>query len=406
MKVTQRLPRWVYLPAFIGLGVVVLPLLALLPRVQWATFWQDITEPTVAAALALSAKSALIAVFLCVLLGVPLALLIARAPQGVAAVLRTIVTLPLVLPPLVGGVALLAILGRNGFLGAFLEQWGLPVAFTPAAVVVAQTFVAMPFLVISVEGALRTRGTEYEKVATGLGAGKTRVVTRVTLPLIMPALLAGIVLAFARSLGEFGATALLAGNRPGATQTIPMAIYTAFNGVGTSRQAAMALSVLLVATALVVLLFFPAARGGMVHKSLSTPPTEDSPLEFTLPDAPQENRGRPLEVEITVERPGFTLTTAFSLAAGHVLAVVGPNAAGKSTLMDAVSGALAPTSGNIALGTDHLVADGAVVPAQTRPIGVLEQHPLLFPHLTLEENVAFGLRSHGVRKKQAHTRAQ
>lgn len=210
----EYVPRWAYAPAVVGLAVVVGPLLALLPRVTWATFIEDITEPETLAALMLSARSALIAVLICVVLGVPLALLIARAPQRMATVLRTIVTLPLVLPPLVGGVALLAVLGRTGVLGPWLESIGVTVPFTPAAVVVAQTFVAMPFLVIAVEGALRSAGTRYEHIAAGLGASRTRILTRITLPLILPGLLAAIVLAFARSVGEFGATALLAGNRP------------------------------------------------------------------------------------------------------------------------------------------------------------------------------------------------
>ncbi len=168
--------------------------------------------------------------------------------------LRTLATLPLVLPPLVGGIALLALLGRNGLLGATFSLAGIRIPFTTTAVVIAQTFVALPFLVISVEGALRSVGTRYETVAAGLGAGRFTVFRRVTLPLAAPGLLAGTVLCFARALGEFGATALFAGNAAGTTRTMPLAIYTAFNGAGVSEDTAIALSLMLILVAVAVLL--------------------------------------------------------------------------------------------------------------------------------------------------------
>ena len=419
MTPRRQIPRWVYAPALAGLAVVVVPLLALLPRVRWATFWSDISEPSTLAALTLSTKCALLAVVLCVVLGVPLALVIARAPAPLGVVLRTIVTLPLVLPPLVGGVALLAVLGRTGLIGPWLEGLGITVPFTPAAVVVAQTFVAMPFLVISVEGALRAAGTDYEEVAAGLGAGRGRILTRVTLPLIMPGLLAGIVLAFARSVGEFGATALLAGNKPGVTQTIPMAIYTAFNGVGTSRQAAMALSVLLIATALAVLLIFPVARGSsaaVVGAGRAVEPRldeADSGQEEIGPAraAPGEevagvaSRGKHLSVDVKFARPGFELDARLEAEPGAALAIVGPNAAGKSTLINLIAGNLRPCSGEIAIDGEALSTPDRVVPPHQRHVGVLSQRPLLFPHLSVLENVAFGPRSRGVKKAAAHAHA-
>lgn len=256
----RGLPGWLAVPAILGLALLVVPLASLLPRVDWASLPTTITSPTAVAALSLSVRTALLAVVLCLLLGIPLALLLARARPRLAAVLRALVTLPLVLPPLVGGVALLAVVGRTGLLGPWLESAGISIAFTPWAVVLAQTFVALPFLVITVEGSLRTVGTRYDAVAATLGARPGRVLTRVTLPLVAPSLLAGTVLAFTRALGEFGATALVAGNRPGVTQTVPMAIYTAFNGAGVGRDVALALSVLLVAVALVILLLVPAVR--------------------------------------------------------------------------------------------------------------------------------------------------
>lgn len=251
---TRRLPVLVAVPAVLGLALLVLPLLALFPRVDWATFPEAITSPAALAALGLSLRTGAVAVVFCVAFGVPLALLVSRVPRRAAAVLRTLVTLPLVLPPLVGGMALLYLLGRNGLLGRYLEVVGIAVPFTTAAVVLAQTFVAMPFLVISLEGALRTAGTRYEVVAATLGASRWTVLRRITLPLVAPGLLAGTVLSFARAVGEFGATALVAGNSPGITQTMPMAIYSAFNGSGVTRDSALALAVLLVVVALVILL--------------------------------------------------------------------------------------------------------------------------------------------------------
>ncbi|MHA7985371.1 molybdate ABC transporter permease subunit, partial [Rathayibacter sp. CAU 1779] len=177
-------------------------------------------------------------------------------PPPPAAVLRAVVTVPLVLPPMVGGLALLFLFGRTGWLG--FTGWQLP--FTTTAVVLAQTFVAMPFLVLALEGALRTSGLDYERTAAGLGAGRWTTLWRVTLPLAGPGLLSGVILCFARAVGEFGATALFAGNAPGVTQTMPLAIYTAFNGGGVSQDAAVALSLLLLVTAIAVLLLVRAWR--------------------------------------------------------------------------------------------------------------------------------------------------
>lgn len=249
-------PRALVLPAVVGLAFLVLPLTALVARVDWSTFWTDVTSEAALSALSLSLVTALVATLLCVAVGVPLALLIARSAPRSAAVLRAVVTVPLVLPPMVGGVALLYLFGRNGWLG------GLGLSFTTPAVVVAQTFVALPFLVLAVEGALRTSGVEYERTAAALGAGRWTILRRVTLPLAAPGIVAGVVLSFARALGEFGATALFAGNRPGVTQTMPLAIYTAFNGGGVSQGAAIALALLLLAAAITVLLLVRGWRPG------------------------------------------------------------------------------------------------------------------------------------------------
>ncbi|QZY53399.1 ABC transporter permease [Leucobacter tenebrionis] len=261
----MRLPAGVLLPAAIGAAVLLLPLGALLLRIDWATVPATLAAPGTREALALSLGTATVATGLCFLLGVPLALVIARTEGALAAVLRACVTLPLVLPPLVGGLALLSLLGRGGLLGDWLFGIGIRIPFTTAAVVLAQTFVALPFLVISVEGALRGQGSSYERVAESLGARPWTVLRRVTLPLLAPSLIAGGILCFTRALGEFGATALFAGNAAGSTRTVPLAIYTAFNGAGVSQDTALTLSLLLVLVAIVALLCMRSrdARGAL-----------------------------------------------------------------------------------------------------------------------------------------------
>ncbi|WP_127476708.1 ABC transporter permease [Microbacterium sulfonylureivorans] len=253
-------PRVLAIPAIVGLALLTLPLVALVLRVDWSTLWADITSAEALSALGLSLATGLTATAVCVVLGVPLALLIARSRARTAAVLRALVTVPLVLPPMVGGVAMLFLFGRTSLLGAMLAEWGIRIPFTTTAVVLAQTFVALPFLVLALEGSLRTTGVGYEQAAAALGAGRWTILGRVTLPLAAPGLIAGVVLCFARAIGEFGATALFAGNAPGVTQTMPLAIYTAFNGAGVSQGSAVALSLLLLVTAVAVLLLVRAWR--------------------------------------------------------------------------------------------------------------------------------------------------
>lgn len=253
-------------PAALGVGLLVLPLVALTTRASWSTLWHDVTSPAALDALRLSLLSGLAATALCLILGLPLALLIARSGPRVSALLRAVVAVPLVLPPMVGGVALLFLFGRTSPLGQVLSAWfDLTLPFSFAAVVLAQAFVALPFLVLAVEGTLRGVGSRYERTAATLGAGPWRVLWRVTLPLAAPGILVGVILCFARAIGEFGATALFAGNAPGVTQTMPLAIYTAFNGAGTGRETAVALSLLLLATAVVVLLLVRAWRPGALR---------------------------------------------------------------------------------------------------------------------------------------------
>jgi molybdate transport system permease protein len=244
------LPAWIYVPAALGVALVLLPLAGMLSRVEWGSFLDLVTSDSALTALSLSLRTSLVATVLCLLLGVPMALVLARTSFRGQGLVRSLVLLPLVLPPVVGGIALLYTFGRRGLLGGELDALGLQIAFSTAAVVLAQTFVSLPFLVVSLEGALRSAGARYEEVAASLGAGPTTVFRRVTLPLVLPGLVSGAVLSFARALGEFGATITFAGSYPGTTETMPVRIYLDLQD---DPDAAIALSLVLLAVSVVIL---------------------------------------------------------------------------------------------------------------------------------------------------------
>lgn len=248
---TGKVPLLLCLPAILAVLFLVLPLLGLLIRAPWAQAWQVITGKEALLALRLSLVTASLSMVIAILLGVPLAWLLARPNLPGASLLRALITVPLVLPPVVGGVALFTVLGRSGILGRPLyELTGFAFPFTPYAVVLAQVFVALPYLVLSVEGALRASDRRYEEAAATLGARSLTVFRRVTLPLVGPGIAAGAVLAWARALGEFGATITFAGNFPGLTRTMPLEVYLALE---TDPGAALLLSVLLLTTSIAVL---------------------------------------------------------------------------------------------------------------------------------------------------------
>lgn len=257
---TGGLPRWALVPAGVGVLLIALPVLGLVLRVPWSGLPALLGSEASLAALGLSLRTSAAATLLAVVLGVPLALVLAWGRLPGARVLRTVVLLPLVLPPVVSGLALLATFGRRSLLGQRLEVLGIDIAFSTTAVVLAQAFVALPFLVISVEGAARTAGRRHEVVAATLGARPTTVLRRVTVPLLMPALGSGTALAFARCLGEFGATLTFAGSLQGVTRTLPLEIYLQRE---TDPDAAIALSLVLVVVAAgIVLLTQRPRRGG------------------------------------------------------------------------------------------------------------------------------------------------
>lgn len=249
MTTYSGIPRWVYLPAILGGVFVILPLVAMISRVDWSRFGELITSPSSLAALKLSLQTSTASTLLCLLLGIPMALVLARTRFPGQRVVRSLTLLPLVLPPVVGGIALLYTFGRRGLLGHSLQVLGIQIAFTTTAVVLAQAFVSLPFLVVALEGTLRSVGRRYEVVAATLGAPPTMVLRRVTLPLVLPGLLSGAVLSFARSLGEFGATLTFAGSLEGVTRTLPLEIYLQRE---TDADTAVALSLVLVAVAVLV----------------------------------------------------------------------------------------------------------------------------------------------------------
>ncbi|MDV8001318.1 ABC transporter permease [Rhodococcus sp. IEGM 1408] len=229
-----------------AVALAAVPLLGMAVRIPWADVPGLLASEAAREAGLLSLRTCAVSTLLCVLLGTPLALLLSRSHGPLAALARTVTALPMVLPPVVAGLALLITLGRTGVLGRQLSVLGIEVGFTTAAVVIAQTFVAMPFLVVALEGALRSVDARLERTAASLGASPTRVLATVTLPLVLPALVAGATMSFARALGEFGATLTFAGSLQGTTRTLPLEIYLSRE---TDTETALALALLLIGVA-------------------------------------------------------------------------------------------------------------------------------------------------------------
>jgi len=247
----ERVPVVVAVLAATGAVFFILPLLGLIVRSPWGDAVKALTAPETVEALKLSLVASLSATVIALILGVPLAWIFARVEFRGRNLLRALTTLPMVLPPVVGGIALLLAFGRRGLVGSWLySTFGITLPFTTAGVVMAETFVAMPFLIITVEAGLRSMDRRYEEAARTLGAKRWTVFTRVTLPLIGPSLFAGAVLCWARALGEFGATITFAGNFPGVTQTMPLAVYLLLES---NQEASYILSLVLLVISLGVL---------------------------------------------------------------------------------------------------------------------------------------------------------
>jgi molybdate transport system permease protein len=251
MNPLRRAPWMLAIPAALAVAFLVLPLLGILVRMPWHDLGRLLGNDAVLVPLRLSLITASLATLVAMVLGVPLAWMLARARIPARSLLRALVTLPLVLPPVVGGVALLFAFGRRGVIGHYIyDQTGYSLPFTRTAVVVAETFVAMPFLIVSVEGALRAMDDRFEEAAATLGASRWFTFRHVTLPALAPAIGAGAVLCWARALGEFGATITFAGNFPGTTQTMPLSVYLALQS---NPDQALALSLVLLAVSIAIL---------------------------------------------------------------------------------------------------------------------------------------------------------
>ena len=400
------LPIWAGGLGALALCFLFLPLAFMLGRVNWATLGATLATPEAASALGLSLRTCAVALGVDLLLGVPAALVLSRSWRGVRAA-RILVALPLSLPPVVAGIALLAAFGRRSTLGAFLSGAGLDIAFTTSAVVIAQVFVSLPFLIVTLESALRAREQGLDEMASSLGASPSRVFWRITLPTVLPGLGRGTALALARCLGEFGATLTFAGSMQGVTRTMPLQIYLARES---DADLALALGVVLlgVAAAVVALtetpwgrlaFFLRVTRRG--HTSASAAPAARPAAPFT--PAGEAGEGVAVRVAGTVAARGWNVDA--ELRPGLVTAVVGHNGAGKSTLAQVIAGTLRVDSGTVSIG-ERVVDDAATfVPARRRGVAMVSQAPRIFTHMSVLSNVAFPLRVRGVGRTQARAAA-
>lgn len=413
------LPVWAGGLGALALCFLVLPLAFMLGRVNWATLGATLATDEASAALALSLRTCVMALGVDLLLGVPAALLLSRPWHGVRAA-RILVALPLSLPPVVAGIALLAAFGRRSTLGALLSGAGLDIAFTTTAVVIAQVFVSLPFLIVTLESALRSREQGLDEMASSLGASPSRVFWQITLPTVLPGLGRGAALALARCLGEFGATLTFAGSMQGVTRTMPLQIYLARES---DADLALALGVVLLGVAALVVALTETPWGRAVSflraRLSSTRPGRGSASEAAsgaragrsaaadpgcgLDASDDDAAGAAVHVAGTVTERGWNVDAA--LRPGLVTAVVGHNGAGKSTLAQVIAGTLRLDSGRAQIG-ERVVDDAATfVPARRRGVAMVSQAPRIFTHMSVVANVAFPLRVRGVGRAEARAAA-
>ena len=400
------LPIWAGGLGALALCFLLLPLAFMLGRVNWSTLGATLATPEAASALGLSMRTCVMALGVDLLLGVPAALVLSRSWRGVRAA-RILVALPLSLPPVVAGIALLAAFGRRSTLGAFLSGAGLDIAFTTSAVVIAQVFVSLPFLIVTLESAMRAREQGLDEMASSLGASPSRVFWRITLPTVLPGLGRGTALALARCLGEFGATLTFAGSMQGVTRTMPLQIYLARES---DADLALALGVVLlgVAAAVVALTETPWGRLAFFLRVTRRGPVSAPAAPSARPAAPsapagEAGEGVAVRVAGTVDARGWNVDT--ELRPGLVTAVVGHNGAGKSTLAQVIAGTLRVDSGTVSIG-ERVVDDSATfVPARRRGVAMVSQAPRIFTHMSVLSNVAFPLRVRGVGRAQARAAA-
>ncbi|MEU5656503.1 ABC transporter permease [Streptomyces sp. NPDC047737] len=399
-----RAPLTLAVPALLAVVFLMLPLAGILARTSWGELGTHLTGPATTQALRLSLLVSGWALGLSLVLGVPLAWLLARVDFPGKALVRSLVLLPMVLPPTVGGVALLLAFGRRGLLGPWLEEtFGITLPFHTSGAVLAATFVAMPFLVISLEGALGGLHPRYEETAASLGASPVRVFFTVTLPMVAPGLAAGAALTWARALGEFGATITFAGNLPGTTQTLPLQVYLLLQD---SPETATSVSLLLLAIAMAVLVALRGRWAGAPRKAgaprrpddgpESGPEPEPEPAAGPSAEGPPRERW-PMRAEVT----GFDQLT-IEAEPGTTIAVVGPNGAGKTTLLRALLGLTPRAHAELRLGG----TDTGSLPPHRRGVAWVPQDGALFPHLSALANTAYGLRAHGVSRAEARADAR
>jgi molybdate transport system permease protein len=421
-------PSWLWIPAACGIAFLLLPIIGMVTRIEPDTLSAVALAPESRIAMGLSLLTSSTSAVVSVAIGFPLGYLLATKQFTGQRVVRTLILLPLVLPPVVSGLALLYTWGRSAPLGAALTEAGLGLAYTTAAVIVAQIFVSMPFMVMSVETAVAAQGSRYELAAAELGATPARVFFTVSLPLLRPGIITGAVLCFARSLGEFGATLTFAGSLEGVTRTMPLQIYLVRES---DPQSAIALSLLLVVVALVIIvLAYRSPHAPKLRRPAPLSPTslegdEDGaagelaghhsyvPEEPTTSSPPAE----PPRREFPSDHPALSLHASLAergswlditVPSGATTAIIGRNGAGKSTLFQILTGALAADEGRLRIG-EEVIFDldaGIWPPIHARGIVHLAQNPMLFPHLNVIDNVAFGLRCRGVSRQEAHRRGQ
>ena len=414
------LPPPVLLLAVLGACAIVLPFVGLGTRVAWNELPTLLASTSARAALDLSLRTCLIATAISVGLGVPLALLLARDWPGVR-VGRVMAVLPMTMPPVVAGIALLSTLGRRGVLGPSLEAAGIRVSFSTLAVVIAQVFVSMPYLVVTLEAALRSRDTRLETIARTLGAREWRVLTRITLPLVGPALARGTALALGRSLGEFGATIAFAGSKEGVTRTMPLAIYLERES---DTATSLALAVVLIALSFLIVgatsIQWGDALAALRARRRPDAPGDESigaaPSAASAPAAPDATGGagtpgpprpdEPAPLRIAFASTARDVVVDLTVEAGRTLALVGPNGSGKSTACAVAAGLLDAEAGRVSLGERVLDGPGVFVLAGRRDVALLSQAPGIFPHMSVLDNVAFGPRCRGASRARARRRAR
>ena len=415
------LPVLVTVLAILGGCAIVLPLVGMGTRVSWGQLPQLLATPSAQAALWLSIRTCLVSTVICVVLGVPLAALLSRSWPGVR-LARVLAVLPMTMPPVVAGIALLSTLGNRGILGARLREWGIPIAFSTTAVVIAQVFVSMPYLVVTLEAALRSRDQRVETTARSLGAGPWRVLAQITLPLAAPALARGTALALGRSLGEFGATIAFAGSKEGVTRTMPLAIYLE-REKDTATSLALAavligLSFLIVGATTVdwsrLVGSLPGGLLGRVGRALppSPEPSSDggpgsgSSSASSPSTAPPRGTGCGQDLQVAFELKARDVVVDLEVGAGRTVALIGPNGSGKSTVCSVAAGLLDAESGRVVLGGRVLDGPGEFVRAGRRRVALLSQDPGVFTHMSVLGNVVFALRCQGVRRGEAVARAR